>query len=151
DVLRQELLARRLPEERILMHPNGVDTDLYDPDRFDDADRRALRGQHGIEDDALVVTFVGTFGHWHGADLLARGVATLVDTDPAWVHERRLHFLFVGDRLRMEAVRSTLDAERYRRVTTLTGLVPQEQGARYLAASDVLVSPHLPNPDGTQF
>jgi len=32
-----------------------------------------------------------------------------------------------------------------------TGLVPQEDGAKYLAACDVLVSPHVPNPDGTPF
>jgi glycosyltransferase involved in cell wall biosynthesis len=35
--------------------------------------------------------------------------------------------------------------------TTFTGLVPQEDGPAYLAAGDVLVSPHVPNPDGTPF
>src|SRR4029453_6656090 len=32
-----------------------------------------------------------------------------------------------------------------------TRLVPQEEGPAYLAACDVVVSPHVPNPDGTQF
>ena len=33
----------------------------------------------------------------------------------------------------------------------LTGLIPQEQGPEHLAACDILVSPHVPNPDGTPF
>ena len=33
----------------------------------------------------------------------------------------------------------------------LTGIVPQEEGPSYLAACDILVSPHIPNPDGTPF
>jgi glycosyltransferase involved in cell wall biosynthesis len=32
-----------------------------------------------------------------------------------------------------------------------TGVVAQADAPRYLAASDVLVSPHVPNPDGTPF
>src|SRR5215467_1455209 len=35
--------------------------------------------------------------------------------------------------------------------TAFTGLVPQEDGPAHLAACDVLVSPHVPNPDGTPF
>jgi glycosyltransferase involved in cell wall biosynthesis len=34
---------------------------------------------------------------------------------------------------------------------TLTGLVPQAGAPAYLAASDVFLSPHVPNPDGTPF
>jgi glycosyltransferase involved in cell wall biosynthesis len=34
---------------------------------------------------------------------------------------------------------------------TFTGLVHQDEGAHYLAACDVLASPHVPNPDGTAF
>jgi glycosyltransferase involved in cell wall biosynthesis len=34
---------------------------------------------------------------------------------------------------------------------TLTGLVPQAEAPSYLAASDVLLSPHIRNADGTRF
>ena len=33
----------------------------------------------------------------------------------------------------------------------LAGLVPQEEAPKYLAACDVLASPHVPNPDGSRF
>src|SRR5439155_12156466 len=32
-----------------------------------------------------------------------------------------------------------------------TGLVPQEEGPRHLAAMDILVAPHVPNADGSRF
>ena len=34
---------------------------------------------------------------------------------------------------------------------TLTGLVPQAEAPRHLAASDILLSPHVPNADGSRF
>jgi len=36
-------------------------------------------------------------------------------------------------------------------LTVLTGLVPQVEGRCYIAACDILASPHIPNPDGTPF
>jgi glycosyltransferase involved in cell wall biosynthesis len=34
---------------------------------------------------------------------------------------------------------------------TLTGLVEQDEAPAYLAACDILLSPHVPNPDGSRF
>jgi glycosyltransferase involved in cell wall biosynthesis len=51
----------------------------------------------------------------------------------------------------MHAVRQILSEGGAIDATVFTGLVPQEDGAAYLAACDVLVSPHVPNPDGTPF
>jgi glycosyltransferase involved in cell wall biosynthesis len=36
-------------------------------------------------------------------------------------------------------------------LVTLTGLVEQRKAPSYLAASDILVSPHVPNEDGSRF
>jgi len=36
-------------------------------------------------------------------------------------------------------------------LATLAGRVPQSEAPIHLAASDILVSPHVPNPDGTEF
>ena len=33
----------------------------------------------------------------------------------------------------------------------MAGLIPQKDAPAYLAASDIFLSPHLPNPDGTPF
>jgi glycosyltransferase involved in cell wall biosynthesis len=50
----------------------------------------------------------------------------------------------------MTRVRETLSGAAARFVT-LTGLVPQDEAPAFVFASDVLVSPHVPNPDGSAF
>ena len=152
DVLRRELVGRGIEPERIVCHPNGVDPTVFDPEAFGDDARREVRRQLGIPADACVVTFVGTFGQWHGVDVLARVIDRLAREQPPWLAEHGVRFLLVGDGLKGPVVRGLLDEdERTRALCTLTGLVPQATAPRYLAASDVLVSPHVPNPDGTPF
>jgi glycosyltransferase involved in cell wall biosynthesis len=151
DVLREELIERGVPAERVVMHPNGVDADRYSPTLLDDGERAALRARHGIAPGALVVGFIGTFGQWHGVDVLARAIVQLAHDDPAFFAEHQLHFLLVGDGLRMTEVDGILHGEAVAEHVTLTGLVPQTEGGRYLAVSDILLSPHVPNPDGSRF
>jgi glycosyltransferase involved in cell wall biosynthesis len=151
DVLRDELLERGVAPERVVAHPNGVDPERYRPSLLSDDERRAIRARHGIPEDALVAGFIGTFGQWHGVDVLARAIVQLADESPELFAEHRVHFLLVGDGLRMADVRATLDGRAGADRVTLTGLVPQDEGARYLAASDLLLSPHVPNADGSRF
>ena len=150
NVLRDELLARGVEERRIVTYPNCVDTELFDPARFDAASRSAVRARHGIADDALVATFVGSFGRWHGTDVLARTIQRLVRESRDWLAERRIHFLLVGDGLRMPEVEEMLGG-RSGPFHTLAGLVPQAEAPAYLATSDLALSPHVPNDDGSLF
>src|SRR5205823_1475084 len=66
EALHDELVAHGVEPERVIWHPNGVDAERFDPARFSDADRVALRARYGISENQTVVTFVGTFGQWHG-------------------------------------------------------------------------------------
>jgi glycosyltransferase involved in cell wall biosynthesis len=138
EVLRDGLVARGVEAERIVVRPNGVDTDRFHPD----VDGSAIRRRHGIE-GRTVVGFVGTFGMWHGAPVLARAARRILAERPD------LHLLFVGDgrdRAECEAI-----LEGQRQSVTFTGLVPQADGPAHLAAMDILVAPHVPNSDGTRF
>jgi glycosyltransferase involved in cell wall biosynthesis len=151
EVLRDRLVARGVEPERIAFHPNGIDPELFDPERYDAAERSALRDRYGIAPDAVVVSFLGTFGDWHGAEVLAAAIGELVSNDAAWLRRHKLHFLLVGDGLKMPAVKEMLSSDDCLPFYTLTGLVRQEDAPLYLAASDLFVSPHVPNPDGTRF
>lgn len=150
-VLAEQVAKAGVPPERIVTYPNCIDPEIFDPSRFSADDNLALREKLGIAPDALVATFIGTFGTWHGVDFLAAAIRTLIDSDPEWVARHKLHFLIVGDGLKMPEVRSILDRPPYRNHVTLPGLVPQHSAPSYLAASDIFLSPHVPNPDGTAF
>ena len=91
DPLRRELRGRGVPDARILVNPNGVDPDVFRPD----VDASALRASLGLE-GRRVVGFIGTFGPWHGTELLVeayarcRGAAPRVaGLDAASPHRRR--------------------------------------------------------------
>ena len=148
EVLAQELESRGMERQRIVWYPNGVDADRFDPARFTDDERVALRKRYGVPSDAVLVTFVGTFGHWHGVEVLARAIRLLTIEHADWVERTQLRFMLVGDGLKMPEVRQKPNLDQ---IVTLTGIVPQREAPLHLAASDILVSPHIPNADGSRF
>jgi glycosyltransferase involved in cell wall biosynthesis len=151
DVLRDELVERGVERSRIVSYPNCIDPLVFDPARFSAYDITKLRNSHGIHGEAVVVTFIGTFGQWHGIEVLAQSIRQLIDNHMGWVEEKKVHFLLVGDGLKMPEVREILGDHALGPFVTLTGLVPQPEAPLYLAASDILVSPHVANSDGTRF
>jgi glycosyltransferase involved in cell wall biosynthesis len=148
DPLADEVRAHGVPDARILVHPNGVDTDLFDPARFGDGDCIELRRRAGIAADATVCTFVGTFGRWHGVEVLAAAIRALY-ADREWMARHRVHFLLIGDGAMMPLARRELGA--LTGAVTFAGLRPQAETPGWLAASDILLSPHVPNADGSRF
>lgn len=151
DVLKDELISKGVEADRIVCYPNCIDPHVFSPDRFPESERNGLRQRYDIPADANVVAFIGTFGQWHGAEVLARAIAYLWVNDREWVEHYRVHFLLVGDGLKMPQIRDTIKSAAAEACCTLTGLVPQDQAPLHLAAADLLVSPHVPNEDGTPF
>jgi glycosyltransferase involved in cell wall biosynthesis len=149
EVLKDELVARGVEPERIACYPNCVDPTIFDPGRFDENERVQLRARYGVGRDALIVGFIGTFGMWHGTEILAQAITELTK-QPEWLRQQKVHFLLVGNGSRMPIVKQILGSEKSE-FWTLAGLVPQAEAAVHLAATDILVSPHVPNKDGSRF
>ncbi|MFZ0457414.1 MAG: glycosyltransferase family 4 protein [Rhodoplanes sp.] len=142
---KDELVGRGVPAERIIVNPNGVDPQIYRPGRDGEPVRRKL----GIARDEVVIAFIGTFGNWHGAEVLADAFARMLANNPDLGARARL--LLIGDGGKMPLVREILQRSGAIERTILTGTVPQPEAPDYLAAADVFASPHVPNPDGTPF
>jgi glycosyltransferase involved in cell wall biosynthesis len=151
DELGSDLKRRGIPDRRILVYPNCVDPDVFSSQRFTAEELAVLRARHGIPQDALLVGFIGTFGQWHGVEFLAECIRDMVRDDPEWIKQRKIHFLLVGDGVKMAAVRQFVGTPATSGYVTLTGLVAQSEAAKYLACADLLVSPHVPNADGSNF
>jgi glycosyltransferase involved in cell wall biosynthesis len=144
EVLKDDLVAAGIDARRIAVVPNAVDTKLYRPD-IPSADLRTCFGLG----DRLVIGFIGTFGPWHGVELLVEAFARLLAADPA--RRDRLVLLLVGDGTRMGAVRSEVVRHGLDGSVVTTGLVPQDEGPAHLACFDIAVAPTVPNPDGSPF
>lgn len=142
--LAEEVAAMGVDPARIMVNPNAVDPDLFSPQ----VDGGAVRRRHGLG-DALVFGFIGTFGPWHGAEVLAEAFCDLLAARPDLAP--RIRLLLIGDGTRLSAVRRILAERGGLAAAAFTGLVDQHEGPAHLAAADILVSPHVPNPDGTPF
>jgi glycosyltransferase involved in cell wall biosynthesis len=144
DAMREELLRRGVDGERILVNPNGVEPSRYSPD----VDPRSVRDKYGLN-GKLTLGFIGTFGPWHGAETLADAFAELLHRRPEYRDLIRL--LMIGDGATMNETQRRLVSGGAIRETVFVGRTAQADGASYMAACDILVSPHIPNADGTRF
>lgn len=151
DVLKQELIKRGIDPKRIVSFPNGVDTKQFSPDRFSEKEIATLRNKYGISRESTIITFVGTFGPWHGAEIFAKALREVCNKEAKWLEANKPHFVFVGDGVRRHNVEEITSASEIRDYVTITGLIDQEETPLHLATSDILVSPHVPNPDGSPF
>jgi glycosyltransferase involved in cell wall biosynthesis len=140
DVLRGQLVAAGVAPARLVLNPNGVDPTQFRPDRNGTAVRRRL----GL-DSTIVVGFSGTFGLWHGIPTLAAVLARVAEARP------QVHWLLIGDGPLRRLVDEAIAADALQERVCLPGLVPHAEMPDYLAACDILVSPHGRQADGGEF
>ena len=142
--LKDELVKRGVAADKILVDPNGVDVEKYSPQ----VDGSQVRKRYGLE-GKKVLGFIGTFGKWQGAEVLAQAFGELARESTEFRDEVRL--LMIGDGATLSRVKEILAKYYVKDLCVLTGTLPQAEGPSYLAACDILVAPHVPNPDGTPY
>lgn len=151
DALQEELRERGVEPSRIATYPNCFDPSIFDPARFSTAELVSLRNRYGVDSNATVVTFIGSFGEWHGVPVLAQVIRRFIDTEANWLKRHKVTFMLIGDGIKMSEVRSVLAHRTEGSHVRLLGLIPQDAAPLHLAASDILCSPHVPNVDGSRF
>ena len=140
QIAKRSLVERGIAPERIVVNPNGVDVD-----RFATGGGPEVRRRLSIGDESVVAGFVGSFGPWHGAPVLARAFAQIAARAPT------LRLLLVGDGQELGPTLEILrDAGLEDRVSVVGQVTPAAVSS-YVDACDVLVAPHVPLPDGVEF
>jgi glycosyltransferase involved in cell wall biosynthesis len=127
-------------ESKIVINPNGVDPEKFSPEIDGSQIRKDLK-----LDDYFVVGFIGTFTRWHGVETLFDAAVKVIEQND------KVKFLFIGD----GNLKSALELKTHQlgldEKIIFTGIIPHDRAPEYLAACDVLVSPHLGFEDGTKF
>jgi len=71
--LKEEILEHyRIPEDKIVVIPNGVDMHIFKPNRIK---RAKIRNQYGIAEDEIVLTFVGHMFRTKGLDYIMDAIS----------------------------------------------------------------------------
>lgn len=143
EIVRDNLVKRGVPAEKILVNPNGVDAEAFVAPA--PAERQRIRGELGIPGDAPLAGFTGTFGFWHGIDVLAETIAETCRRDASF------HFLLIGDGNFRGLLNDLVRDHRLEHRVHFTGSVPQDRGRELVRACDYFLSPHKQNMAGTRF
>ena len=131
DGLRDDLIARGVPAEKLTVSPNGVDLTLFGTPAPRD---RALATALGL-DGAEVVGFIGSFYPYEGLDDLIAAMPALVAARPAAA------LLLVGGGPAEAALRAQAAASPVAERIRFIGRVPHGEVERYYGLVDVLAYP----------
>lgn len=131
--LGDHLVGLGVPEERIVVVPNGVDTSRFEPREPDTELARRL----GV-DGKTVIGYVGGLVEYEGLDLLVEAAAQLS-------RERDdFRVLIVGDGRSLPGLRAAVTAREIDHLVLFTGRVPHEQVEQYYSLIDIAPFPRLP-------
>ena len=137
DLMAQRLRDRKVPEHRIDVIPNWVDSGWFRP-----VPRAAnpKRTEWGLE-HAFVVQYSGNFGRAHGFDTLVDAIERLRDRAP------RIKFLFVGGGAHRATIEQ-LSTERGLSNVLFKPYQPRSELAETLSVADVHLVTLVPSLEG---
>jgi glycosyltransferase involved in cell wall biosynthesis len=134
EPVRDDVLRRGIAKEKIVVNPNGVDLQAYAP--MEQNTRTLLRRELGFKPSDRVVGFIGTFGGWHGIDVLSEAIPLICERD------ENIQFLLIGDGNFKHLIDDAIVRHNLGSRVICTGRVPHQRGAKMLGACDIYVSPH---------
>ena len=142
--LKEILINKGVAEEKIMVNPNGVDLEIYSPL----IKANSIIKKYGLK-NYRVIGFIGTFGQWHGVVEMARAIELFFQSNANLINE--VKFLLIGDGKLIPEVKKIISISGYQENVIFTGKTLQSEGPNYLGACDILLSPHVRNPDGSKF
>jgi glycosyltransferase involved in cell wall biosynthesis len=122
----------KVPAEKIVVFPNGVDVTRFQPSQ---KERAYTRDSLGFGENPLIV-FVGNFYEWHDVTTLLDSFATALIAYP----DARL--LLVGDGSQRDAMMKHAFDIGIGNAVVFTGSVSHDEIPRIVSAADIAVAPY---------
>lgn len=126
---KETLVSRGIPDAKVEVITNGVDTEFY---QCDDVGRNEIRKQYDLE-NKFVVSYIGTHGISHALD-------KIVDVAERLRAVRDIHFLFVGGGAAKKDLEAKASALGLSNITFLP-IQAKDLISSFYSASDVSLVP----------
>lgn len=133
QTLKQELSSRGIPEEKVFVVPNAVESEHF-PILVRDEELAAKLGLQG----KLVVGYISSFIGYEGIGLLIEAFADIVKATP------NARLLLVGDGEERSNLANITSQFRLEDKVIFTGKVPHSEVLSYYSLIDLFVVPRLP-------
>ena len=131
DGMRDEIVARGTPGDRVFVVPNGVDVSNFTPQAPDSA----LRAQLGIPAGVPVLGYIGSLVQYEGIPDLVRAAALLRDQGVDF------RLLIVGSGADAGRISSAIQETSLGSLVVMPGRVPHAEVRRYHSLIDLFVVP----------
>lgn len=135
NALKEELVNRGVEEEKIVVLPNGVDTDRFVPREKDEELKHSL-GLGG----KTIIGYVGSVLDYEGLGLLIEASKILRQSG------REFAVMIVGDGAELDRFKAEVTEADLDKYFVFTGRVPHSEVERYYSIVDITPFPRLPLP-----
>jgi len=129
--LRQDIIARGIPAQKVTVIPNAVDVEDFQVGGKVDEELKKNLGLDG----KIVIGFIGSFYAYEGLDLLIRALPTVLKRVP------QVRVLLVGGGPQEDALKRQVKELDLVDKVVFTGRVPHSEVKRYYDLVDLLVYP----------
>lgn len=143
--LERDLIKIGIPEEKIIVNYNGVDTEKFDPVILESKRCKQIKKTLCVNEGKVIVGFSGTFGPWHGIPQITEAIDIILKNKLS----SNIQFLIIGDGGELKTVMEER-LSKYKDVI-FVGMVSYNDIQYFLAICDILVSPHCLLSDNKEF
>lgn len=126
DSFKENIMAKGVPEEKIEVVSNWIDTDSIVPVSKED---NKLYDEYGIDKNKFIVVYAGNFGAAQGAEIVLEAAEALKDNE-------NIHFVIFGGGSNFESAKKDVQEKGLFNVT-IDGLLPKERIAEVYSLGDV--------------
>jgi glycosyltransferase involved in cell wall biosynthesis len=131
--IKKELVGKyALSEKKIIVVPNGANTDLFRP-----LNTERAKKELDLDDKSFYVIFVGYLVQWQGVDRLIEAAPFVLKEVP------NTKFIIVGEGRILNALKAQVEELNITDKFTFTGKVPYEIIPLYINACDVCAAPFI--------
>jgi glycosyltransferase involved in cell wall biosynthesis len=141
--MKEELQELGFPEEKIRVCWNGIDANKYNPETVSKEKIKNLRKKYGIEDEEIMLFFIGRLVTVKGADKLIEALPDVLKDFP----KTKLVILGIGD-MENDIKNRINELGLIGQIILRTEFISEEERILHFAASDVVILPSLYEPFG---
>ncbi|GAB6153139.1 glycosyltransferase family 4 protein [Desulfosporosinus burensis] len=127
--IRDSLVKRGVPQEKVTFLPNGVNLDLFAPRERDQEMAQKL----GFKEEDFVLIYAGTMGY-------AQGLESVIRTAELLKEEANVRFLFVGDGTEKPMLEALVQEKGLSKVS-FVDFQPVQEMPRYFSLSSASIVP----------
>jgi glycosyltransferase involved in cell wall biosynthesis len=131
DYLKQKLLDQNIPENKIILVPNGVDLELFDPDKYNSNEIKNIRSSFNADQ---IIVFSGSL----------QDLNILIDSAEIVIHSfPKIKFIIIGDhrdKNRSKTVWERIVKEKnLKNYFIFLGKQPKSEIPKYILCADICV------------